>query len=66
MTSSDLFQRHESNPILTAADWPYTVNAVFNSECDAPAIGSLWAGSGLGTAGVGQGASFFSGYRFVG
>ena len=30
MTSSDLFQRHESNPILTAADWPYTVNAVFN------------------------------------
>ncbi len=30
MSSSDLFQRYEKNPILTAADWPYTVNAVFN------------------------------------
>jgi predicted GH43/DUF377 family glycosyl hydrolase len=26
----DLFQRHERNPILTAADWPYPVNSVFN------------------------------------
>ena len=26
----DLFQRHERNPILTAADWPYPVNTVFN------------------------------------
>jgi predicted GH43/DUF377 family glycosyl hydrolase len=25
-----LLQRHEANPILTAADWPHTVNAVFN------------------------------------
>ncbi len=25
-----LFQRHNGNPILTAADWPHTVNAVFN------------------------------------
>ena len=25
-----LFRREESNPILTAAEWPYTVNAVFN------------------------------------
>jgi predicted GH43/DUF377 family glycosyl hydrolase len=30
LTSSDLIQRTEGNPILTAADWPYTVNAVFN------------------------------------
>ena len=30
MTSSELFRRHAGNPILTAADWPYTVNAVFN------------------------------------
>ena len=26
----ELFKRHESNPILTAADWPYPVNSVFN------------------------------------
>ena len=26
----ELFQRHEHNPILTAADWPYPVNSVFN------------------------------------
>ena len=25
-----LFQRHPANPILSAADWPHTVNAVFN------------------------------------
>ena len=25
-----LFTRYENNPILTPADWPYTVNAVFN------------------------------------
>lgn len=26
----DLFQRSKRNPILTAADWPYRVNSVFN------------------------------------
>ncbi len=26
----DLFLRHELNPILTAAEWPYPVNTVFN------------------------------------
>jgi len=26
----DLFRRHELNPILAAADWPYPVNSVFN------------------------------------
>jgi len=25
-----LFERHAKNPILTAADWPHTVNTVFN------------------------------------
>jgi predicted GH43/DUF377 family glycosyl hydrolase len=25
-----LFKRHELNPILTAADWPYPINTVFN------------------------------------
>lgn len=30
MRSSELFRRYEGNPILTAAGWPYTVNAVFN------------------------------------
>jgi beta-1,4-mannooligosaccharide/beta-1,4-mannosyl-N-acetylglucosamine phosphorylase len=27
---SELFKRYEANPILTAADWPYTVHSVFN------------------------------------
>lgn len=27
----ELFHRHKSNPILTAADWPYPVNSVFNA-----------------------------------
>lgn len=26
----ELFQRHPGNPILSAADWPYPVNTVFN------------------------------------
>ncbi|QDU66354.1 glycosidase [Engelhardtia mirabilis] len=26
----ELFHRHEKNPILTAADWPYAVHSVFN------------------------------------
>ena len=30
MSASELFARHPGNPILTAADWPYEVNAVFN------------------------------------
>ncbi len=27
---SELFTRHANNPILSAADWPYVVNSVFN------------------------------------
>lgn len=27
----DLFKRHPSNPIMTAQDWPYPVNSVFNA-----------------------------------
>ena len=30
MRPPELFVRHPSNPILTAADWPYEVNGVFN------------------------------------
>ena len=30
MNDRELFQRHPLNPILTADDWPYPVNAVFN------------------------------------
>jgi predicted GH43/DUF377 family glycosyl hydrolase len=26
----ELFRRHKLNPVLTAADWPYPVNSVFN------------------------------------
>lgn len=28
---AELFHRHEGNPILTARDWPYPVNTVFNA-----------------------------------
>jgi predicted GH43/DUF377 family glycosyl hydrolase len=27
----ELFRRHKLNPILTAADWPYPINTVFNA-----------------------------------
>lgn len=27
---TELFRRHEHNPILSAADWPYAINSVFN------------------------------------
>ncbi|MHB1244644.1 MAG: glycoside hydrolase family 130 protein [Gaiellaceae bacterium] len=30
MSPRELFHRHPANPILTADDWPYPVNAVFN------------------------------------
>jgi beta-1,2-mannobiose phosphorylase / 1,2-beta-oligomannan phosphorylase len=30
VTNDELFHRHAGNPILTAEDWPYSVNAVFN------------------------------------
>ena len=30
MSNRELFQRHHANPILTADDWPYPVNVVFN------------------------------------
>jgi len=29
-THRELLHRHERNPILTASDWPYAVNSVFN------------------------------------
>jgi beta-1,2-mannobiose phosphorylase / 1,2-beta-oligomannan phosphorylase len=30
VTGRELFHRHPANPILTAAEWPYPVNTVFN------------------------------------
>ena len=30
MSAPELFERHPANPILSAEDWPYPVNAVFN------------------------------------
>jgi predicted GH43/DUF377 family glycosyl hydrolase len=30
VSGRELFQRHPGNPILTAEDWPYPANAVFN------------------------------------
>lgn len=30
MSQNELLERHASNPILSAEDWPYPVNAVFN------------------------------------
>ena len=35
MSGHELFQRDPGNPILTAADWPYPVNAVFNAAAAA-------------------------------
>jgi len=29
-TYKDIFLRHQNNPILSAKDWPYPVNTVFN------------------------------------
>jgi predicted GH43/DUF377 family glycosyl hydrolase len=37
---SPLFQRHNLNPILTAANWPYRVNSVFNPGATLLADGS--------------------------
>jgi predicted GH43/DUF377 family glycosyl hydrolase len=42
MTARELFRRHPSNPILTAGDWGYPVNAVFN-----PAAAALDGGTVL-------------------
>ena len=30
MSDPELFHRHPANPILTAEQWPYRINAVFN------------------------------------
>ena len=30
MKERELFDRHPANPILTAEDWPYPINAAFN------------------------------------
>jgi len=30
VSAGELFERHPANPILSAEDWPYPVNAVFN------------------------------------
>src|SRR4029078_4855069 len=41
MTIVELFERHPGNPILTAGDWPYPVNAVFNpaaAVCDGQTV----------------------------
>ena len=36
----ELFRRYERNPILTAANWPYRVNSVFNPGATLLADGS--------------------------
>jgi predicted GH43/DUF377 family glycosyl hydrolase len=41
MSARELFQRHPGNPILTAADWPYAVNAVFNPAAAAANGGTV-------------------------
>ncbi len=37
---SNLFQRHQLNPILKASDWPYQANSVFNPGATLLADGS--------------------------
>jgi len=41
MSARELFERHAGNPILTAADWPYPVNAVFNPAATAANGGTV-------------------------
>lgn len=36
----ELFHRHPSNPILTAADWPYAIQSVFNAGATTLSDGS--------------------------
>lgn len=36
----NLFTRHDANPLLTAVDWPYPVNSVFNSAATRLADGT--------------------------
>lgn len=36
----ELFHRHTSNPILTAADWPYAIHSVFNAGATTLSDGS--------------------------
>jgi hypothetical protein len=56
-----LFYRHPRNPILTAADWPYPANSVFNAGATrlqdglpapgrGPAVTLIWARLVLRTA----------------
>lgn len=42
------------------------VNSVLGGQAEVPMVLSLWGSSGIGVLGVGQGTSFFSGYRYVG
>src|SRR5712692_2796507 len=37
---NSLFHRHSANPILTARDWPYSINSVFNAGATLVADGS--------------------------
>ncbi|MEU6697702.1 aldehyde dehydrogenase family protein [Pseudonocardia sp. NPDC046786] len=43
-----------------------TLNAVLAGPPDISRVGGMWGSSGIGIAGLGQGASFFSGHRSVG
>jgi predicted GH43/DUF377 family glycosyl hydrolase len=38
--NAELFHRHANNPILSAADWPYRVNSVFNAGATTLADGT--------------------------
>ena len=46
LQAHELFRRYERNPILTASDWPYPVNSVFNPAAarlpDAVTQPALW------------------------
>src|SRR5512132_3036443 len=45
---SDLFQRYKLNPILTAANWPYQVNSVFNPGATLLGTNGWWDANKIG------------------
>lgn len=67
MSTHELFERHAGNPILTAADWPGDVNAVFNpaaAEVDGKTVllARVEDRRGISHLGVARSANGFDGW----